>query len=175
MGLITGSIHLDMSTEELAYSEDSGVVAGEVAAGTGWRPLGDFAKVTPEADVVTVRCLSDKERTQYRNWHARKMAASANVEAVSWAVVRVTATIDGKVQRLKGDKALEWVRAVERTNPTAIDLLADRIMHRTAGRDPAELYPTMRAILGYPEPDPEDEGKEVGDDVPATKSEADGA
>lgn len=155
MGVVTGSISIATSEEDVAYSEDPDVVAGESRVGCGWCPPDEFEKVGEGADVVTSRTLNDKERTHYRDVYARVGPASANlyacrtsVRCVQTRVVARTPNVPPKRVRLEGAKAIEWVQAVARTNPVALDLLADRVIHRTNGRDPAELFDDCRRVFG---------------------------
>jgi len=150
MGVVTGSIRVETSEEDLAYSEDPDVVAGERREGCGWCPVTEFERVGDGADVATVRSLNERERTHYRDLYARIGEATANVYVVKTAVRVVTTRVGGKAKRLEAAKATEWVSAVARTNPAALDLLATRIICRTNGRNPDETYPDTRRVLGYP-------------------------
>lgn len=155
MGVVTGSITVASSEEDVAYSEDPDVVASELRAGCGWCPVGDFDRVGEGADIATCRTLNERERTHFRDVYARIGPASANVYAVKTSVRCVQTAVKGRRTRLEGAKAVEWVQAVARTNPVALDVLADRIIHRTNGRDPADLYGDCRNVLGYPPIDKE--------------------
>ncbi len=149
MGVVTGPIEVATSTEELAYSEDPDVVAGK-RAGCGWCPVEEFDRVGPGADVVSVRTLNgDGERNRFRNLYAAGKPADANQYAVQTALEHVRVQVDGKTAKLKAAKAVAWVKAVARTNPAALDLLADRINLRTAGRKPEDGYADARRALGY--------------------------
>lgn len=166
MAILKGSITTKSSEEELAYSEDPSVVAGERRAGCGWVPVPELEKVGGDADVVVVRTLDSDERTTYRDIYARRGPASANFYVVRTALKEVRVTEEGKTQRLKGAKSVEWVKAVARQNPAALDLLADRVLARTDGRDVETEYATNRKLFGVAEPDRQ-EGKR---DDEATKS-----
>lgn len=150
MGVVTGSISIATSEEEVAYSEDPDVVAGELRAGCAWCPPEEFERVGEGADIATSRTLNERERTHYRDVYARVGPASANVYACKTSIRCVLTCVKGKRVRLEGAKAVEWVQAVARTNPTAVDLLADRIIHRTNGRDPRELFDDCRRVFGLP-------------------------
>jgi len=155
MGVVTGSILVETSEEEVAYSEDPDVVTGEARAGCGWCPVHELERATPQdgADVLTVRNLNDKERTRFRDIHTRIGPASANAYAGKTAVVaaQVRDAATKKVKRLTGALLQRYLDVMAQRQPHALDLLADRIIHRTDGHGTVEpwFYDACRRLLGY--------------------------
>lgn len=162
MGLIIkGSIKVKSSEEELAYSEDRGVVAGARRAGCGWVPLGELERVdSTVADIVTVRTLAPDESTRARDIGDNRAVASANLFVVRTCIKEVRTAIEGRVVRLQGDEAIDWVNAIALENPTALDLLADRIRVRSRSGDVEADYRANRKLFGKPQPPEEKEGQQ---------------
>ena len=146
MGLITGSIDIDTSLVDLAYSQDPGVVAGELA-GCGWCPVGEFAKVGDEADVVTVRNLEVREKNAYRNACSAGRPADANLGVIVVAAQQARVNLGGKRKVLKGAQLVKWLEALALQNTDAVDTLADRIVHVSGGGRGEDLYDSMRRAL----------------------------
>lgn len=170
MGVITGSVTTAESQVELAYSEDSDVVAGAEREGCGWCPVHEFERVGPDADVVTVRTLNEREFTRGRDLLAIG-EATRNVFVVKSAVVSVRP--GGKRKPVSNKKAVEWLTNVAVSVPAAIDLLAQRQIHVSQLKDPHELYPGFRLDLGYPAKpsmdEPDEEEVAVADGAPKSE------
>lgn len=149
MGVLKGSVTVETSEEQLVFSEDSKVVAGEARAGCGWVPADEVDEVKAGADVITSRTVTHDQRTHYRDIYARRGPASANLY-VAKATITKCENVGRTAKPLKGPKLTEWVEAVARQNPVAIDLYVDRVLARASGRDMVELYPAFRALLGAP-------------------------
>lgn len=147
MGVIKGSVTVAESQCDLAYSEDDDVVAGAQREGCGWCPVSEFVRVGPNADVLTVRTMNEREYTRHRD-HFAAGEASANVFVAKTVVVAVRT--GGKKKPLEGRKAVEWVSNLAIVVPTALDLLARRQVHTSRLKDAHELYPEFRVALGYP-------------------------
>lgn len=164
MGIVRGSIKVETSEEELAYSEDPGVIAGK-RDGCGWVPVHEFDRVDASADVVIARTLDADQRTQARNIETRIGAASANVFVALASLREVRTMIDGKVVRLTGDGLADWVKAVARTNPKPIDHLAERVLVVTESGDLEADYAANRRFFGKRAPE------EVRDDATSKSGE----
>lgn len=163
--VIKGDTRIE-SDEELAFSEDPDVVAGAAREGCGWCPVGEFERVGPGAEVITVRTMNDREDSRHRDHYAFG-EASANLVVAKICVVKVR-TEGSKKKPLEGKHAAKWVADLAVQDPTALDLLARRQIHRTRLKDPAELYPENRVAFGHP---PEPDIEEVSRDDGGSKSE----
>lgn len=147
MGVIKGSVTVAESQCDLAYSEDDDVVAGPEREGCGWCPVGEFVRIGPKADVLTVRTMHEREFTRHRDLYAAGEATS-HVFVAKTTVVAVRT--EGKKKPLEGKKAVEWIAQLAIVVPSALDLLARRQIHASQMKDPHELYPEFRVTLGFP-------------------------
>lgn len=158
MAILEGDVTIIESEEDVVYSEDPGVSVPDKLKGCGWVSASE-ATVMPGkkgGDVVTERALGPAERSKYRNIAQSEGQASAFHFVALTAVIKV-----GKIR--KPSEVRKWVNAVAQRAPMALDLLALRVLARTNGSDPTELYPFCRSKLGYEtEPTPVEDDAEPG-------------
>jgi hypothetical protein len=167
MSLLSGPIRVDLSEEDLVYSEDPSVRVPVALEHCGW-VLAAECDVGADATKMRVRILRPSELRQHKDTPGGVWAGYAF--ALERAVLRVD-------RRTKASEIREWLDALMASNGTdehggrggliAYELLALRILSRSHGKSLDAYHRTARAVFALAD-GREVEGEEGSDG--ATKS-----
>lgn len=165
MPLLSGPIRVDLSEEDLVYSEDPSVRTPASLEHGGWVPAAE-CDVGADATRLKMRILRPAELRQHKDTPGGVWAGYAF--ALERAVLRVD-------RRTKASEIREWFDALMASNGgaehggrsglIAYELAALRILSRSHGKPLDAYYKTARAVFALAD----------GRDIDGEEVEADGA